>query len=65
MLLLLLLLLKQQTHQSLNRSALKDNKDLVKLMTDTIALTLQGHHDLTSPEGEPWRMSWRLCCIMQ
>lgn len=27
-------------------SALKDNKDLVRVMTDTIVLTLQGHHDL-------------------
>ena len=27
------------------QSALKDNKDLVKFMTDAIVLTLQGHHD--------------------
>lgn len=30
------------------QSALKDNKDLVKFMTDAIALTLQGHHDLNT-----------------
>ena len=29
-------------------SELKDNKDLVKFMTDAIALTLQGHHDLNT-----------------
>ena len=29
-------------------SALKDNKDLVKFMTDAIALTLQSHHDLNT-----------------
>ena len=30
------------------QSALKDNKDLVKFMTDAIALTLQGHHNLNT-----------------
>ena len=30
------------------KSELKDNKDLVKFMTDAIALTLQGHHDLNT-----------------
>ena len=29
-------------------SALKDNKELIKLMTDSMALTIQGHHDLNS-----------------
>jgi len=29
-------------------SELKDNKDLVKFMTNTIAITLQGHHDLNT-----------------
>ena len=29
-------------------SALKDNNDLVKFMTDSIVLTLQGHHDLNT-----------------
>ena len=29
-------------------SALKHNKDSVKFMTDTIAFTLQGHHDLNT-----------------
>ena len=30
------------------QSELKDNKDLVKFLTDAIALTLQGHHDLNT-----------------
>ena len=29
-------------------SELKDSKELVKVMTDAIALTLQGHHDLNT-----------------
>ncbi|KXJ09019.1 Transposon Tf2-6 polyprotein [Exaiptasia diaphana] len=30
------------------KSELKDNKELIKLMTDAMALTLQGHHDLNT-----------------
>ena len=29
-------------------SELKDNKELIKLMTDSMALTIQSHHDLNT-----------------
>ena len=36
-------------------SVLKDNKELVKFMTDAIALTLQGHHDLNAARRQVMR----------